>query len=105
MIDFPKDLKGFYEIIDFHKNCIKDIDKKYKQLLRNSNKVYVVMECQGLQSIILDNVNYLNSLKNSYKVIPKKELKDVCKKINTIYLGYLQESKNIQAVLDIWELE
>ena len=101
----PKDVKDFYEIIDFHRNCIKNIDKEYKQLLRNSNKVYVIMTCQELQSMILDNVNFLNSFKNSYKVIPKKQLKDVCRKINAIYLGYLQESKNIQAVLDIWELE
>lgn len=99
-----KNLNDFELLIKEHKAIIKNIDCEYKKLLRNSNKQYVLIECEKIQEIILNNVNYLNSIKNSYKVIPKKELKSIVRKIQALYLGYLQESKNIQAIIDIWEL-
>lgn len=102
---YPSNLIDFYKIIDTQKDYIKSIDKKYKSLIKNSNKVYVLIECQKIQEFILDNVNYLNGCKNFFKVIPKKKLKDVVKKFQVLYLAYLQENKNIQAVIDIWEIE
>lgn len=100
----PCNIIDFYNIIDVHREVIKNIDKEYKKLIKNSNKVYVLMECEKIQEIILNNVNYLNGCKNSFKVIPKNKLKDIVKKFQALYFGYLQESKNIQAVIDIWEL-
>lgn len=102
---YPSNIEDFYKIIDNQRNYIKSIDKQYKNLIKNSNKVYVLMECQKIQEFILDNVNYLNGCKNSFKVIPKKKLKDIVKKFQVLYLGYLQENKNIQAIIDIWEIE
>ena len=104
-VKFPSNIIDFYDIIDVHRQVIKNIDKEYKNLIKNSNKAYVLMVCQMLQVIILDNVNYLNGCKNSFKVIPKKKLKDIVKKFQALYLGYLQENKNIQAIIDIWEID
>ena len=104
-VRFPSNIKDFYNVIDKHKNYIKSIDRIYKSLLKNDNKEYVLNRCVELQEFILDNVNYLNGCKDSFKVIPKKKLKDIVKKFQALYLGYLQENKNIQAIIDIWEIE
>ena len=104
-VKFPCNVIDFYNVIDTNKNYIKSIDKIYKSLLKNDDKEYVLNKCIELQEFILDNVNYLNGCKNSFKVIPKKKLKDIVKKFQALYIGYLQENKNIQAIIDIWEID
>ena len=93
-----------YDVIDFNKKDIKFINSFIKDLYKYTDHVVVNNICDKLDELILKNVNYLNSLKNYYKIIPKSFSKDILKKINVIYLGYLQLEKDIQALRDVFSL-
>ena len=86
------------QIIKINQKEIKLINKKIKTLYKNYDQQILT----NLQIKILNNVNQLNKLKkNIYENLNKNEQKEILKKINLIYLTYLQLNNKLQSLEDI----
>ena len=86
------------QIIKYNQKEIKLINKKIKTLYKNYDQQILI----NLQTKILNNVNQLNNLsKNIYKNLNHNQQKEIFKKINLIYLAYLQLNNKLQSLEDI----
>ena len=86
------------QIIKYNQKEIKLINKKIKTLYKNYDQQILT----NLQTKILNNVNQLNnSNKKIYKNLNQNQQKEIFKKINLIYLAYLQFNNKLQSLEDI----
>ena len=86
------------QIIKYNQKEIKLINKKIKTLYKNYDQQILT----NLQTKILNNVNQLNnSNKKIYKNLNQNQQKEIFKKINLIYLAYLQLNNKLQSLEDI----
>ena len=86
------------QIIKNNQKEIKTINKKIKTLYKNYDQQILI----NLQTQILNNVRQLNKLsENIYKNLNKNKQKEIFKKINLIYLAYLQLNNKLQSLEDI----
>ena len=86
------------QIIKYNQKEIKLINKKIKTLYKNYDQQILI----NLQTKILNNVRQLNKLnENIYKNLNKNQQKEIFKKINLIYLAYLQLNNKLQSLEDI----
>ena len=86
------------QIIKYNQKEIKQINKRIKTLYKNYDQQILI----NLQTQILNNVRQLNKLsENIYKNLNKNKQKEIFKKINLIYLAYLQLNNKLQTLQDI----